>query len=597
MRKYRLSTFALILGVCVFFSLRCDRTILPVVDSSEQVIDSNEKIESNETTDNLQKIDYLQGNTVARVIIKVFDNHSAAPISGAWVTMVGVDSAKSDSTGTVVFDSVKTGNYMLSCTRNGFESIMDNVRLAVDSNSNTVPVVSQSTSALFMARRGAAVKGNLYYKNENRIYPADGATVECRSTNASIAFQRPLVTTTSDDGKYSFSDLPEYSTYTIIVLPFHEGSLTYKQAARVSLDGRAVGDTLSAGDIILEKDVGGTFIVLNHNLEAFTKDDSLEFEFSEAVDTDLLGVDSIYVTLSPGGTRILAELIWKENDEKLFIIPFDGAWDASQDYTLAIGTIKSVTGKPLDNTDFASYDFAPSTIGTLDDVEDVRFRVGDSDINKVDYNTGSISLRWSPLENTIAYQIYQKSSSDSLWLFFNSTADTIISVSTTEQFNLGKQIQFIVLGQNSGSVSSFENATIVTVRDQTPPSLSGSFTQAGFDNSGSDSFDTIDIPISSRYLPEPMDTTDKPTASVIEAGYVTGRRLYGDTLYTVDPDNCFWTWTSDTTGIMSVVIDSLQNGAYDSLKIDFTSVTDWAGNKPDTTIGDDAGYITIQTLP
>ena len=106
MRKYRLSTFALIIGVCVFFSLRCERTILPVVDSSEQVIDSNEKIESNETIDSHQKIDYLQGNTVARVIIKVFNNHSLAPISGAMVTMVGVDSAKSDSTGAVVFDSV-----------------------------------------------------------------------------------------------------------------------------------------------------------------------------------------------------------------------------------------------------------------------------------------------------------------------------------------------------------------------------------------------------------------------------------------------------------------------------------------------------------
>ena len=92
-----------------------------------------------------------------------------------------------------------------------------------------------------------------------------------------------------------------------------------------------------------------------------------------------------------------------------------------------------------------------------------------------------------------------------------------------------------------------------------------------------------------------MDTTHKPTATVNEAGYVSGTTLYGDTLYTINPDICFWTWTSERSGTMSVILDPLQDGAYDSLTIDFTSVTDVAGNAPDTTGG--AGYIRFYTRP
>lgn len=591
MRKYRLSMFALLLGVCVFFGLQCDRTILPVVDSSDQNINSDETIESNETITSHQTIDYLQGNTVTRVIIKILDNHSMAPISGAMITVVGIDSAMSDSTGTVFFDSMKTGSYMLVCARNGFESSMDNLSLSIDSNSNTVPVVNQSTDVVFLARNGAAIKGNLYYEDDGAFYPVSGATVECRSTNRSITFQRPLVTTTSDDGMYSFGGLPEYSNYSLMVIPFQEEAATYTQAAPVNLAGRGVGDTLRATDIILDKSIDGTFIILNNNLETFTREDSLMFEFSEAVDTDELGNDSIYITLSPGNSRILTKLIWKENNEKLFIIPFDGVWNALQVYTLSIRKISSVEGKPLDNTDFISYNFTPSTTGSLGDVDSVRFRVGASDTNKIDYNTSSITLLWSDLENALTYDIFQKSTSDSSWVFLLSSTNTTTNVTTTGKFSSGMQMQFIILGRNSSSVSSFETATVLTARDQKPPLISSSLIRTGFDNSSSSSIDTVEITI--PLLPEPMDTTLAPVASIKEASYVIGSTQFGDTSYTIDPDNCFWTWSTTRTGVMSVVIDSLSNAAYDSLFIDFSSVTDVAGNKPDTT----ANTIGVETRP
>ena len=152
MQKFRLCIHALLLCACIFLSLHCENTFLPV-DSSK-------------------KIDYLQGNTKARVILNVLDFHSFAPISGAMVTISGFDSAKTDSEGNVTFDSVQTGSYIITCSRSGFETVSNSFSLTIDSNSNTVPVVNQSTDVIAMAKKGVTVRGNLYFRNdgEARLY-------------------------------------------------------------------------------------------------------------------------------------------------------------------------------------------------------------------------------------------------------------------------------------------------------------------------------------------------------------------------------------------------------------------------------------------
>ena len=119
MRKVRVCTYALLACVCFFLNLNCERTLLPV-DSSK-------------------KIDYEQADTKARVTLKVFDLHSNAPISGAQVNIIGVDSALTDSKGTVIFDSIKPGDYIITCSKAGFEEIYDQMSLTLDPNSNTVP--------------------------------------------------------------------------------------------------------------------------------------------------------------------------------------------------------------------------------------------------------------------------------------------------------------------------------------------------------------------------------------------------------------------------------------------------------------------------
>lgn len=576
MRKFQVYTYALMIGTLAFLNLKCERMLLPV-DSSK-------------------KIDYMQGNTEANVVIRLFDNYTKAPIPGTKVSIIGVDTLLSDTTGAVFFDSIKVGTYIVNCSKNGFESIYDELKLTIDSNSNTVPIVNQSSDFYYMAKKGAVVRGNLFYQKDGKYYQANGATVECRLNN--ISFQNPVRTTTSAKGVYSFADLPEYTSYTITVRPFSDGSLNYKQSSELSCAGKSAGDTIRAEDIILAKFTDGKFIVMNHNLETLTKSDSIVLEFSESVNIEKLGADSIYVNLNSESARILTQKEWQNDNKRLVIRPFDGAWDPTEEYTLVVKKIVSTTGKPLDNTSYLSRTFTPITSGELGNVKNVRFYKGAADTSKIDYNTNSITLKWSPLANALGYQIYQKTSSDSTWTHFESVIDTILTVTTTGSFNSGKYLKFIVLGVNSTGISSFKSATILTLRDEKAPRIvTATLERSNFDNSTINYVDTVPIPISNIYLPEPMDTTKKPTIKVTEASYYDedSFEMHGDSTYSVSAGKVVWIWTSNQSGILKVVVDRNKDASYDTLKIDFSTVTDVAGNKADMTSG--AGYINIYTLP
>lgn len=572
MRKLRAYKYALMIGACVFFTLNCERTILPV-DSSK-------------------KIDYEQGNTKASVTIKLFDSYSMAPISGAKVSINDADSSLTDSNGSVVFDSLKVGTYLVSCSKIGFESIYDELSLTIDSNSNTVPIVNQSTDFYLMAKKGAVVKGNVYYENDNKNIPANGAIVECRLND--LSFQNPLRVTTSVNGTYTFTDLPEHTKYTISVRPFSDGLFTYKKEEGITCDGKSTGDTIFANNIILPKKTTGDLIILGHNLDKFTKSDSLIFEFSEAVDTSKIGPDSIYVLLQPelseiqSGIRILVRLKWLNNNKILTIKPFDGVWRINESYKLRIGKLFSVTGKTSDKFE---QNISPITSGILNNVMNLSYS---NILFKPNYNTTSINLKWSKLPNAAYYQIYQKAPSDSVWTIATSEEDTTVTLSLIDGLGLGKQYKFIVLGKNSTNVSSFESATVFAVKDETGPRiLAQTLQRYDFDNS-SYSLPQL-LTVFSATLPEPMDTTKKPVLKVVEGSYYDEdlSEMFGDSSYRVSDKSAVWTWTSLTTGNMSVIVDSNKNGAYDTLKIDFTSVPDYAGNKPDTTFG--AGVITLLT--
>src|SRR5690554_4159002 len=107
MSKYISCVYAVIISVFVLFNFNCEKVLLPV--------DSDDHIE------------YLQGNTNARVILKVLDNYTMSPIAGVKISIVGVDSSVCNSNGIVIFDSIKVGSYLVGCEKNGNENTFKNL--------------------------------------------------------------------------------------------------------------------------------------------------------------------------------------------------------------------------------------------------------------------------------------------------------------------------------------------------------------------------------------------------------------------------------------------------------------------------------------
>jgi hypothetical protein len=119
-----------------------------------------------------------------------------------------------------------------------------------------------------------------------------------------------------------------------------------------------------------------------------------------------------------------------------------------------------------------------------------------------------------------------------------------------------------------------------------PPTITNAITEvsiSGFDNT----FGTVPQAI---YIPsvggtfnfsEPMDTTIKPVLDVIEGSDPLSAS--GDPAYKVSKASSLWIWTGLNSGRMLVLVDEGKDGSNDTLKIDFTGLTDIAGNKFDTT--------------
>lgn len=528
---------------------------------------------------NSKEIEFTQGNTKATVIVHILDAHTNAPIKDVLVKIAGYDSAQTDSTGLAVIKNIVPGSFILFCMKTGYESIASLFEVAIDSNSTTVPIVKQSAERFYLAHQGVTIQGNVYYEDERAKIPAESAVVECRLGTASNNFLDPLRKAVVTNGIYTFSDLPEFTSYAISILPYKVNKKIFKQQASISISGKAVGDTAQATPAVLTLTPDDYFIVLSHNLKNVMVNDSIVILFSDAVDTNIVNADSIYVLRN--STKILIKRKWAVNNTRLIIRPFDGKWMAQYTYLLYVKRLKSSSGKTLVNTEFNPYSFYPVLTGTLGNIQNLKARANpNADSIKIDYNTSSVYLLWSPLSNAISYEVYKKAFNDSVWSLVNEISDTVLSIASAGVFANGGFIKFLVLGSNSTMTSPIESASVITAKDEKQPVINTVSSSSGFNNS---SIATPKLVTISAYLPEPMDTSTKPAFSVIEASYVSGSTMFGDTAYKVPADKCVWTWTSTTGGRIDVTIDASMNGAYDTLKVNCRGLKDSAGNPVDST--------------
>ncbi|MBN1981197.1 MAG: hypothetical protein JW795_06675 [Chitinivibrionales bacterium] len=525
------------------------------------------------------QIEFIQKKTKKRVTLHFRDTYSNIPLAAVSVLLTGKDSVLTDSNGIAVIDSVESGKYILMAKKTGYEPIVSSFSLTNDSSRTAIPPVRQTADIFRMKKRGCAINGMIYYEEGGIKTVASNALIECRLGSATDNFLSPVRTDTAISGVYSFSDLPQYTNFTLTVLPLHVGNRTYKLATAQSVNGSSASDTINMTPLILQRQISANFIILNHNCETLTATDSIKIIFSEAVDSTTICPDSISITAS--GNKILILKRWNSTYTQLILKPFNSQWSLETQYRLYIYGLKSTVGKKLDNDNFTPYSFILQSDTKLGPVASIHYQVtaGD-DTSKANYNTTSVKLLWKKLDGAHSYELYKKGMSDSSWFSVTTQADTSLVVSTAGMLSNGNYLQYLVIGKNSISTSPIETSPILLLKDQRKPVISVASSASGFNNTAGSQPKTVLITVSSfsGYIPEPLDTTAKPIITVIE----NSSGANGDSTYSVSLANCRWTWTGQVSGTISIIVDISKNGAYDYLLLNFRALKDMAGNLVDT---------------
>jgi len=512
--------------------------------------------------------------TVKKVITQVRDKRTYVPLPGAVVTVFGLKTGITDSSGIAYFDSVKPGNYSVLCEKTGYEAVVSTLTILAGGELQRDGKNLDVTQIITMPRKGVMVTGKVYYQDEAQKKGAEGATVECRiGSTSQPLYNQPIKTAFVSVDEFKFNDLPESEYYYITVKPFTVGTKKYQYSSSITLQGNSAGETVYCSPIILTSSSGNSFMALSHNCQTLKAGDSIIVNFSEAVDTSGITADSIYVSQT---YLILTRLLWSNGNKKLAIVPFDGKWVTGSNYRLYIRRLKSVAGNIFSNGEFQPYYFSVGS-GVLDNVQYIKIKNVDyTNDTFVDYSSSSIMFNWSKINNATSYELYCKPGPDSFWVNITTVYDTTGTVSTTNKFRFGNIVKYLVLGKNASGKSSFETAPVLSVKDNRKPRIYTSSYAYGFNNGLGSVPKTVSLSVT--YIPEPMDTTIDPVLSTVEASYAG----MGDTAYCIPASACQWIWTGLNSAKIDVMIDAGKNGGYDSLKVDFTPTKDYAGNEADT---------------
>ncbi len=549
-----------------------------------------------------QDLTYAQGSSKANVLLQVRDGRSMVALSNAEVEILGLESAVSDSTGKVEFKDVPVGSYLISVGRSEYEPIVSEFELSLDDGSAEIPVARQSADFILLSKRGITVKGNVFFRpdDDTRSY-AENATVELFLSTSSASSRRfitPLRTTnTGPDGSFVFDGLPENTAYSISVRPLAINGEVYSYSSSRTVSGSAAPDTVRPAAFTLAKTEDSYFYVLKENSSTLASNQAYQLTFSEPVNTSELTYDSIGVF--QGNSEVLINTSWSSDRKVLLIEPFSGVWEDGVSYRLKIGDLRSTSGAVLHNYEYQSKQFYVHNGGALGDVSNLRYQISHSDdTTRADYNTSNLYLYWSPLANAARYEIFRRRDSDSTWISIGSTGgklDTTENAYVTDQLEDGGTVKFLVLAANSEARSPIASAEVLTVTDETSPTADYTTSESGFNRSSYGSADTIRVRVygsyySNRPFSEPMDTTKMPTFEVREGG---NSSYYGDETYKLSADACEWEWDTPSSGYINVAVPANKNAAYDTIMVDFSNVTDIAGNPTDTTGG--SGFVVLRT--
>lgn len=536
-------------------------------------------------------------------VLGVMDANTGYPLDSVSVQLVSGPSGLTDSAGEVTFENVSAGQYFVTLAKSGYEPQQETVQPSVQGQITPVDLAWSQTFSLH--RKGVTISGRVLIENESgdTVSAAAGVTVELRDStgNYGESYITALHTTkTSATGSFTFDSLPELSNYIVDVPQFISGGNTYSYGAQPLGAGLLyVGQQFSVPLIGLEP-IHKTLLQAFASTTNLTQGQPLVINFSSSVDTSELGPNAI--VLSNGLNTIAVNLSWSSNFTVLSITPYEADWVGGVTYTLSLNSIQDLQGDVLG---LESISAAIPVATGLSQVQNLRLHAtttvaGATVVNDsvVDYATSPYNFSWHMVSGAEGYNVYYRdnSSLDTTWKLNSSTgalaSDTTITIAPPSPTGIAWVRNYLVLPISATKYVPNSLGAVLTVTDKVKPSFNT--TSSGLTNSLGTTFNNttaaakviqLTVAVNTRSS-EPVDTTKHPLVRVAEGGVSGG---IGNATYQASGT---FAWTGITSGVVTMTVGANEDGRRDTVVVDFSAVTDLAGNGFDSTATPVVKYVT-----
>lgn len=418
---------------------------------------------------------YDESKTSATLDLSVEDAASNMPLDSvevSWIQNGKLKTATTDSNGVLLIKGLTAGSYTFTLTKEGYAEIKVSSSF-VPVTDIEMPVIPDKDMTLSMNALGVTVEGQVKLQNiDGQKLLVDGATVELVLNGS--AWAEPIFTTTTDEnGAFSFSNLPERTTYSVTIHRHAEDGVAYKTSETWTVSGLRAGESQTKTASFLLTIEAPELVVDEITDEDLSSGDTLEVVFSEEVDQDEIKLDDIEVTGS--GNTVAVETKWSSNGKTLMVWPADGEWGSSGTYTIWL-SLQSVEGETLNTSENFSVVIGGAA-GTVSGFEIVEWFNGSDwwENELIDITISQVELKWDLEDGVAGYEIYRKDSDDdnfTLYATINDPEDSnYVVTGLSGDLDDGAHVKFMIVSFTGDGRSPFADAPVITLEDVAGPMI------------------------------------------------------------------------------------------------------------------------------
>ncbi|MGL1933511.1 MAG: hypothetical protein OCD01_00750 [Fibrobacterales bacterium] len=463
-------------------------------------------------TDSTISQEFTESKTTGSVDLTLKDFTTRTSLDSAKVSWVVDDisyNAWTDSIGHVSIADLPRGIYAVSIEKTGYAAMyLDSIDLT-STGSNRMPILGDYDETILMHKNSASISGILKMEDsEKNKTPTPGITVDLELTGTPGIVTTHFEAITDSLGVYTFNNIPEgIAQYNLTTRNFEKEAIEYASLTLPYQQNLKSAEAIAIPPAVLPIAIPN--VTVDKAPNEIHSNDSVLIVFSQDIDTTRINRGDISVTRS--SATIAVNAFFTNGTRKLILTPTLGNWGETGNYTLRI-SLESIDGGKINS----------SLMFTVADVAQPATITGftpDTLIDSVDYDTRYLQATWDHVPNAAGYEIYTRTSHDSLFTLANTISgelDTIASVSL--DLSAGKSNHFMIVSYTSNGTSKFVEAPIIDVYDVTSPTLDTTPLVIYTDLNNSTADSAKNVLTQSIYVSGDVDTTKAPTLNILKNG-------------------------------------------------------------------------------